>query len=47
MTLVSKGWGEDAQCMIKLHLDHSYIKVIMANRAPDAEQEETFGDILD
>lgn len=40
-TLVSKGWGEDAQCMMKMHLDGEYVKIIMENGNPERSQEET------
>lgn len=45
-TLVSKGWGEDAQCMLKIHLDKKYVKIIMGNRNPERSQEEIGMDSL-
>ena len=40
-TLVSKGWGEDAQCMLKMDLINQSVRVIMANKDPGTEQEQS------
>ncbi len=40
-TLVSKGWGEDAQCMLKMNLINQSVRVIMANKDPGVEQEQS------
>ena len=40
-TVVSKGWGENGQCMLKLHLDSGEISVVMTNRNPGVDQAES------
>ena len=40
-TLVSKGWGENGQCMMKLHLSSGEISVVMTNKNPGADQAES------
>lgn len=39
--LVSKGWGEDAQCMLKMDLKKKCVWVIMGNCDPGMEQEKS------
>ncbi|MBO7631537.1 MAG: beta-lactamase family protein [Lachnospiraceae bacterium] len=40
-TVVSKGWGENGQCMMKLHLESGEISVVMTNKNPGADQAES------
>ncbi|MBR5348229.1 MAG: beta-lactamase family protein [Lachnospiraceae bacterium] len=40
-TLVSKGWGENGQCMMKLLLKSGEISVVMTNNDPGVPQEES------
>ena len=39
--LVSKGWGENGQCMMKLYLGSGEISVAMTNKNPGTPQEES------
>ena len=39
--LISKGWGENGQCMLKLHLQSGEISVAMTNKNPGVPQEES------
>ena len=39
--LISKGWGENGQCMMKLYLQTGEISVAMTNKNPGAPQEES------
>ena len=40
-TLVSKGWGENGQCMMKMHLQSGEISVVMTNKNPGVDQAES------
>ena len=40
-TIVSKGWGENGQCMMKLHLQSGEISVVMTNKNPGVDQAES------
>jgi Beta-lactamase class C and other penicillin binding proteins len=40
-TVVSKGWGENGQCMMKLHLQSGEISVVMTNKNPGVDQAES------
>lgn len=40
-TLVSKGWGENGQCMLKMICSTGEISVVMTNRNPGVPQEES------
>ena len=40
-TLVSKGWGENGQCMLKMNISTHEIGVVMANQDPQMPQEES------
>ena len=40
-TLVSKGWGENGQCMMKVHLRSGEISVVMTNKNPGTDQAES------
>ena len=39
--LLSQGWGEDGQCMLKMHLRTGAIAVVMTNRNPEMDQKES------
>ncbi|MCR5322118.1 MAG: serine hydrolase [Lachnospiraceae bacterium] len=39
--LISKGWGENGQCMMKLHLKSGDVSVVMTNKNPGVPQEES------
>jgi len=39
--LVSKGWGENGQCMMKLNTQNGEISVVMANKNPGVDQAES------
>ena len=38
-TLVSQGWGENGQCMLKMHCRTGEIAVVMTNRNPGVDQQ--------
>ncbi|MBP5167836.1 MAG: hypothetical protein ILP14_01340, partial [Oscillospiraceae bacterium] len=40
-TPVSKGWGENGQCMMKMHLQSGEISVVMTNKNPGVDQTES------
>ena len=40
-TLVSNGWGENGQCMMKIYLQKGEISVAMTNRNPGVDQSES------
>ena len=40
-TLVSQGWGENGQCMMKMNIRTKRIAVVMTNRDPGADQKES------
>ena len=40
-TLVSKGWGENGQSMMKLNTQNGEISVAMANKDPGVDQSES------
>lgn len=40
-TPVSKGWGENGQCMMKMHLQSGEISVVMTNKNPGVDQAES------
>ena len=37
--LISQGWGENGQCMLKMHCRTGKIAVVMTNRNPGADQQ--------
>ena len=39
--LVSKGWGENGQCMMKMYLQKGEISVAMTNKNPGVDQSES------
>ena len=39
--LVSRGWSENAQCMMKINCDTKEISVVMTNRNPGVDQAES------
>ena len=39
--LISKGWGENGQCMMKLYLQSGEISVVMTNKNPGTDQAES------
>ena len=39
--LVSQGWGENGQCMMKMNVRTKRIAVVMANRNPGVDQAES------
>lgn len=39
--IVSKGWGENGQCMLKIDLRCDSLAVVMTNKDPEAPQEES------
>ena len=40
-TLVSQGWGENGQCMMKMNCRTGKIAVVIANRNPGVDQAES------
>ncbi len=40
-TLISQGWGENGQCMMKMNCRTGEISVVMTNRNPGADQAES------
>ena len=40
-TVISKGWGENGQCMMKIHLQSGEISVVMTNKNPGVDQAES------
>ena len=38
-TLISRGWGESGQCMLKMHFRTGEIAVVMTNRNPGVDQQ--------
>ena len=38
-TLISRGWGENGQCMLKIHCRTGEIAAIMTNRNPGVDQQ--------
>ena len=40
-TLMTQGWGEHGQCMLKMHCRTGRISVVMTNRNPEQEQAES------
>ncbi|MBO4653331.1 MAG: beta-lactamase family protein [Lachnospiraceae bacterium] len=40
-TLVSRGWGENGQCMMKLHIESGEASVVMTNNNPGTDQAES------
>ncbi|MBR4777658.1 MAG: beta-lactamase family protein, partial [Lachnospiraceae bacterium] len=40
-TLVSKGWGENGQCMMKIYIQKGEISVVMTNKNPGVDQSES------
>ena len=40
-TLISKGWGENGQCMMKMNTRTKRIAVVMTNRNPGVDQAES------
>ena len=45
-TLISQGWGENGQCMLKMHCLTGEIAVIMTNRNPGVDQQASGVDWL-
>lgn len=39
--IVSKGWGENGQCMLKINIDSGAMGVVMTNMNPEVPQEES------
>ena len=39
--IVSKGWGENGQCMLKTDCRYHSIGVVMTNKDPEIPQEES------
>ena len=39
--LMTQGWGENGQCMMKMNYRTGAISVVMTNRNPDMEQSES------
>ena len=39
--LVSQGWGENGQCMLKMNCRTEEISVVMTNRTPGVDQAES------
>ena len=39
--LMSQGWGECGQCMMKLNCSTEEISVVMTNRNPEVDQAES------
>lgn len=44
--IVSKGWGENGQCMLKINCKDSTIAVVMTNKDPEVPQEESGVELL-
>ena len=44
--LVSKGWGENGQCMMKMNCRSGEVSVVMANRDPGVDQAESGIELL-
>ena len=40
-TLVSKGWGENGQCLLQMNCRTGEIAVVMTNRNPGVDQKES------
>ena len=40
-TLVSQGWGENGQCMLKMNYKTGEVSVVMTNQNPDVDQSES------
>ena len=40
-TLVSQGWGENGQCMLKMNVVTGEVSVVMTNKDPGVEQNES------
>ena len=40
-TLVSQGWGENGQCMLKINVTTGAISIVMTNQDPGADQTES------
>lgn len=40
-TLVSQGWGENGQCMLKMNITTGEVSVVMTNKDPGVEQSES------
>ena len=40
-TLVSKGWGENGQCMMKIFTQKGEVSVAMTNKNPGVDQSES------
>ena len=40
-SLMTQGWGENGQCMMKMNYRTGAISVVMTNRNPDMEQSES------
>nr|MCR5498869.1 hypothetical protein [Acetatifactor sp.] len=40
-TLVSQGWGENGQCMLKMNVVTGEVSVVMTNQDPGADQTES------
>ncbi|MBP5489213.1 MAG: serine hydrolase [Lachnospiraceae bacterium] len=40
-TLVSQGWGENGQCMLKMNVVTGEVSVVMTNKDPGVEQSES------
>lgn len=38
-TLISRGWGENGQCMLKIHCRTGEIAAVMTNRNPGVDQQ--------
>ena len=38
-TLISSGWGENGQCILKMHCRSSEISAVMTNRNPGIDQQ--------
>ena len=38
-TLISRGWGENGQCMLKMHCDTGEVAAVMTNRNPGVDQQ--------
>lgn len=39
--LMTQGWGENGQCMMKMNCRTGAISVVMTNRNPNMEQSES------
>ncbi|MCR5210061.1 MAG: hypothetical protein K6C99_07610 [Lachnospiraceae bacterium] len=40
-TMVSQGWGENGQSMLKMNFATGEISVVMTNRNPEVDQSES------